>query len=172
MNPIYVREGDLFLVNSESCLAGAICLVEKIKSLDNSATYNHAGIILDSKGTTLEALWRIDHADLNAYKGRKILIVRHCGMNNDRFTKGIESVMKYHGKLYPVFRLFLHLVGLAKYIHWTYPVCSELVGRFLYGAGLFKSTGWGWNPDNLADFFIDNKAYDTVAQVDEFPGVG
>jgi hypothetical protein len=170
-DPIFVREGDLFVVDSASILSGAIKLVQCVKALDCEAIFNHAGIILNEKGETYESLYKIDHYNLDHYLGKKILIVRHCGMSRERYDQGMIEAMKCHGKLYPFWRLPLHLIGLAKFIHWRYPVCSELVTRFLYGAKLLKGTGWGWTPDNLSDFWTDNINYIVVARCDEFPGV-
>lgn len=159
---IELKEGDLAVVKTKSMIAGAINAGQRFLSKDGKAEYNHALLIVDENGGTYESLAKIDHYHISQYLGCPIWIVRHVAMDGEKFRKGYEAVQKYDGKLYPGWRLLLHFVGLAKFIHWSYPVCSELVGRFLYEAGLFHATGWGWSPDDLADLWRESKYYETV----------
>lgn len=158
---IRLAPGMEFVVNSGSALAKWINGFQRFKSLDCESAYNHAGIITSEKGRTFEALWKIQYGDLDAYKGCDILVVCHKMMSEKRFTMAWPEIGKLNGKLYPVPRLFLHAVGMAKFIHWKFPVCSELVGKFEFECGL-RNNWWGINPDNLADEWRISKYYDIV----------
>lgn len=153
--------GMVFAVNSGSKLAKAINCVQKIKAVDNESCYNHAGIIVGEKGRTFEALWKIRFAELDEYKGCQMIISCHKLMSQKRFDEAFPQVVKLNGSVYPVPRLFLHAVGLAKFIHWKYPVCSELVAKLEYEAGL-RRNWWGINPDNLADEWQKSKYYEVI----------
>ncbi len=157
-----LKPGDLCVVKTNSAVAGTINAAQRFLSRDGKAEYNHALLIVDGTGQTYESLLRIDHYNLAQYVGCPTWIVRHTGMTGPRFKAGYAGIQKYDGKLYPAWRLPLHFLRLARYIHWSYPVCSELVGLFLNRAGLFSSTGWGWSPDDLADLWIESKYYDTL----------
>jgi hypothetical protein len=159
---IELQPGDCFVVKTDSRIAGLINWGERLKSKDNAADYNHAGIIVSGDGTTFESLAHIAHYDIDGYKGYPLYIVRHLEMTPERFQAGYGGINKFDHCDYPWWRLFLHLAGLAKFIHWSYPVCSELVGRFLYEAGLFKSTGWGWNPDDFSDLWDESKNWKLI----------
>lgn len=158
---ISLTPGMEFAVNSGSALAKAINCVQKIKAVDNESCCNHAGIIVGAQGRTFEALWKIGYSDLGAYKGCEIIIVRHTMMSERKFTEAWPEISKLDGKIYPALRLPLHLFGLAKFIHWKYPVCSELVAKFEVECGLRKNW-WGINPDHLADEWRISKHYEVI----------
>jgi hypothetical protein len=162
LDKIELRPGDLCVVKTPSRIAGAINAGQRLLSRDRNAEYNHALLIVDKAGNTFESLTRIDHYKLTRYDGCKAMIVRHTEMEQGRFNEGYAHVLKYDGKMYPWWRLPMHFLRVAQYVHWSYPVCSELVGLFLNKAGLFNSTGWGWSPDDLADLWDESKYYDTV----------
>lgn len=157
-----LKPGDLCVVKTNSAIAGTINAAQRFLSRDGKAEYNHALLIMDKTGKTYESLLRIDHYNLAQYVGCPVWIGRHKHMTRDRFKAGYQDVLQYDGKLYPFWRLPMHFLHLAQYIHWTYPVCSELVGLFLNKAGLFTSTGWGWSPDDLADLWDESKYYETI----------
>ena len=156
-----IHKGMLFAVNSGSTLAACINGIQKVKSTDNESHYNHAGILVGDGGRTFEALWKIGYYDLKQYKGYQMIIVKHTKMTDDLFNAAFPEIGKLNGKVYPVPRLFLHMVGLAKFIHWKYPVCSELVAKFEFECGIRKNW-WGINPDNLADEWRISKYYDVI----------
>jgi hypothetical protein len=150
---IQLQPGDCFVVKTDSKLAGLVNWGQALWSHDNRAEFNHAGIVVKEDGTTFESLSRIGHYYLGRYAGSRILVVRYGEMIPERFWFGYGQVKRYDGKLYPFWRLPLHLVNVAKFIHWTHPVCSELVGRFLNAAGITPNTGWGTTPDDWADLW-------------------
>jgi hypothetical protein len=153
--------GMVFAVNSGSSLAHAINFFQKAKSVDNESTYNHAGIIVGTKGRTFEALWKIRYSGLDAYKGCPVIIACHKLMTEKRFEDAWPKIAKLNGNMYPFPRLPLHALGLAKYVHWKYPVCSELVAKFEFECEL-RRNWWGINPDNLADEWRISKHYEII----------
>ncbi len=158
-----LKPGDYFCVRTDSWIAGAILAVQRIKALDREARYNHAGIVVSADGTTFESLRRIGHYDINRYAGCDILVARHRDMTPNVFLKGYREVKKWDGTVYPAWRLVLHALGLAKFLHAIdIPVCSELVVEHCRHAGLCDYPGYGWNPDHLADKFRNYRCYDTV----------
>jgi len=157
-----LKPGDLCVVKTKSAIAGMVNAAQRFLSRDGKAEYNHALIIVDGAGQTYESLLRIDHYHLAQYVGCPVWIVRHVEMTGDRFLAGYRNILKYDRKIYPAWRLPMHFLRIAQYIHWSYPVCSELVGLLLNKAGLFSSTGWGWSPDDLADLWAESKYYETI----------
>lgn len=159
--PVELKQGMVFAVNSNSVFAKWINFFQKVKALDHEAVYNHAGIITSRQGRTFEALKKIGYGDIDNYAGCKIIIACHRNMTPDKYHAAWLEMEKLNGKIYPYPRLFLHLVGLAKFIHWKYPVCSELVAKFEFEAGLRKQW-WGYQPDNLADEWQISKYYEII----------
>ncbi len=82
-------------------------------------------------------------------------------MSREMFIQAWPEISKLNGKIYPYPRLFLHAIGLAKFILWKYPVCSELVAKFEFECGI-RMNLWGINPDNLADEWRISKYYDVI----------
>lgn len=150
-----------FAVCSDGKVAKAINAIQKLKSVDDESTYNHTGLIIDNHGGTFEALWKTERSDLYQYAGCRIIVVRHRQMTDAVFLEAWSEIAGLEGARYPVPRLFLHLLGLAKYVHWKYPVCSELVAKFEFKCG-FRRNWWGINPDNLADEWRISKYYDVI----------
>jgi hypothetical protein len=157
-----LQAGDCFVVRGNTNISYLIRVAGKFWSTDGECTYNHAGIILNEEGNTFESLNRIDHYKLDGYKGKQIMIVRHKGMNNERYTDGWNFIKRLDGVIYPYWRLALHLVHLARLFNRSgIPVCSELVGMFENGADL-REVFWGLTPDNLADEWRISKYYDII----------
>ena len=73
-------------------------------------------------------------------------------MTNRKSLKALKETNKHIGQWYPVYRLALHLVNVAHFLHWSnYLVCSEYVAKVLYKAGARHSHFFGTTPDVLAD---------------------
>jgi hypothetical protein len=159
---VVFKPGDCFVVNTGSKIASLINWGQKVWSFDHKANMNHAGIIVDSDGGTFESLERIDHYNLDQYIGMPMLIIRYREMTEEKFKIGYEAILKYDGCVYPFWRFFSHLMGFARFIHWSYPVCSELVGLFLNKANLEFNTGWGTSPDYWCDWWNVNKNVDII----------
>lgn len=163
-----LRPGDVFATSNPNGLGAAICLAEKLKSPDGEADYGHTGIIQTVEGKTLEAVWKIQEQNLfEAYKGDRVLIARFAGSENAwSLRKGFEAVNPLKNRIYPFHRLFLHAIGLARWVHWLKtPVCSELTAMFLISAGVPMSCGknyWGITPDNLVDEWRISKHFDII----------
>jgi hypothetical protein len=161
MKPI-LRAGDLFATNSPNLLGKCIRAVQWIWAWDREATYNHAGIIVSAAGLTLESLLTFRLSNLEAYRGRKILIVRHKEMTGERCAAGLAAVKGDVGHIYPVYRLALFLIPpLAKLKLFGGGVCSEQTAKFLKAAG-FCNVVYGVTPDNLADLWRESKSMDII----------
>jgi hypothetical protein len=148
-----LHAGDVFTTSNPMWLGRAICYMERFVDVDNAATYSHAGIITDYKGTTFEALWKNGKQDIfKAYAGKRVLIGRHAKMNLEAFQRGWDGVKHLEGRWYAGHRLLLHLVPpVAKMFNsGKFAVCSEIVAKFLKDAG-FIDYWAGVNPDYIAD---------------------
>lgn len=156
-----LKKGDLFASRSKGALSWAIRVVQWFWSTDNEATYNHAGVVVNEQGKTVEAHWRINYYKLKDQLGNKVLIVRHKDMTPVRTALGLAVVAKDLGCLYPIWRLPLHLLKLSKFFAFGPGVCSELTGKFMAGAG-FKNIVYGLTPDDLADRWRIDKDVDTI----------
>lgn len=155
--------GDLFAVKSRDALGTAINLLQKFwDTALNDSEYSHNGILTKPTGETLEAVATVREQNIfTAYAGEEVLIARHRSMTESRFLSGMAKVAGNVGQWYPVHRLLLHFLRLAKYVHWRSVICSELTAKFLVGAGLRRSW-YGVTPDNLTDQWKDSKHYDII----------
>ena len=70
---------------------------------------------------------------------------------------------EYEGHAYPGQRLILAMFNMARYLYadWSTPLCSELVAKFLAGAGL-RNDWWGVSPDDLTKEWQSSKLYNIV----------
>ena len=177
---IKLQPGDLFLTRNPQALGRGINAVQTWWSKDGKSTYSHAGIILDSKGTTFEALWTIKKQNLfEAYAGEKVCIARWEGMTDEIAKQALDELMKeQEGKIYPAWRLLFQVIPpIAKYTSWggRFLVCSEEDSKFLYIVhlqnGYTDLYGYKWprhshfcgtNPDMLADEWHRWKGYQIV----------
>lgn len=160
-----LQKGDLFATRNPMALGRAINLLQRIWAHDDDSKFSHAGIIRDSAGTTFESNWHIESQNLfKAYGGKRVLIVRHKGMNSETYKKGWEAVKHLEGKLYPVWRLVFHIIPVfAKYINiFKKPVCSELNAWFLWAAGLRHQQYMGTNVDTLVDEWKNWSSYEII----------
>ena len=164
---INLQQGDIFATQNPQSLGKIITLFEAARDESGKAEYSHAGIILDDKGTTFEAVWHIEKQNLlTDYKGSKVIIARWTGMNQLTFDKGWNSVRSEEGMTYPYYRLFLHMLGLARWIHLgSDTVCSELAEKFLINAGAIMIAGknwWGLTPQELVDEWRISKYFEVI----------
>lgn len=174
---IELQLGDLFLTHSptQKFIDKAIIWFSKLGSVDFDSYYTHAGIIIYPDGLTFESKWpKIKAYNIfSEHKGDEVLIARHKLMCDKTFRMGYNHIYRYNDNFYPVWRWAAYATRTEKLIHWTSPVCSELVAMFLHYSidtipgtlrpiVLFKKTGkfsvdfshwWGISPDNLADCF-------------------
>ena len=164
---IELRPGDFFCVENPAFLGRAILLIERFWAKDNEARFSHAGIVIDTAGGTIEALWRIRPGRIDQYAGKNIIVGRWKPMTPERFQKGLDSVQDDIGRFYPFWRLPLFLIpGAAKWISiGKFTVCSELVCKFLLGAGFREVGGWkGQEPDDVADMIERWRSVELVFQ--------
>jgi len=177
---IELKPGDLFVTKNPQMLGRGINAVQTWWSKDGKSEYSHAGIILNKRGTTFEALWTIKEQNLfDAYAGEKVCIARWAYMTPKIAKIALSKLMKQHkGHIYPGWRLLLQVIPpVAKYTSWggKFAVCSELVAKFLYlvhlQTGLTDSYNYRWprhshfcgcNPDMLADEWHRWKNYEII----------
>ncbi len=167
-----LHPGDEFATKNPMSLGVAINFVQKAGAADNESEYTHTGIVTVAWGMALEALWTVKSQNLwEAYRGEKVLVVRNLYMSPQVFAAGYAKVQRHIGQWYPVHRLLLHLLGVAKWIHWDRIVCSELTAKFEagcaeylgsdFGAGFMRNY-YGVNPDDLVDRWKISRYYETV----------
>lgn len=163
---IELKSGDIFASSLPGILGTLIKGAEKIQSHDSEASYSHTGVILNWEGTTFEALWKISRQNLwDAYQGTNVLIARYKDMNQAAFNRGFNSIKVQEGKIYPVTRLLLHALNLAKIHLPNRMVCSELTACFLIMAGAQTMGGrnpYGITPDELVDEWRISKYFDII----------
>jgi hypothetical protein len=164
--------GDEFATKNPMALGRIINFAQKARAVDNESEYSHTGIITGADGATIEALWTVKSQNLwEAYAGNKVLIVRNVNMTLPVCVAGIDKIRAHLGQWYPLPRLVLHALGLAKWIHWYRVVCSELTAKFETGcaeylgpdlASGFMRNHYGVTPDNLVDRWTISRYYQTV----------
>lgn len=163
---IHLMPGDVFCSVNPMWLGKAINAVQRFWDVDNRSHYGHAGLITDTAGATLEALWTVKRQNVwSAYNDTKggLLIGRCRDMTVDRCNKGMAAVEPFVGRRYPFHRLILHLLPpLSKYISTgRFLVCSEQVAFFLVAAGRLDFYK-GVNPDYIAGMIRRWDSWDIV----------
>jgi hypothetical protein len=169
MQKLFLNAGDIVLTRNPNWFGKIINFIEAMQSLDHRSRYGHSLIIVNGAGTTFEALApRIRYRNFwECYVGTDVCVGRWNTLDHDRFTKGFQAVAKHEGQPYPTWRLFLHLLGLAKVVHWKIPVCSELCVKFLNYAlrddNMYEFDHWfGWQPDDLYHAMRAWKHFDII----------
>ncbi|MGO9374035.1 MAG: hypothetical protein ACLQBD_18330 [Syntrophobacteraceae bacterium] len=151
---VELRAGDLFVVESDALFGRLIAWAERFKDVDADARYIHAGVILNPAGEVIESEWHVRINTIEEYTGSQIMIGRYAGMNPIGFQAGWDAIRVHIGDRYPVSRLALHLLGLARYIHsGSHFVCSELQAKFTGTACPELKpflNPFGWDPADLA----------------------
>jgi hypothetical protein len=159
-----LRPGDIVLTENPWFLGKAIIAVEKFYSLDQEANYGHAKFVLDVQGNTFEALWTTKKTHIDRCKGKNVLIGRHKEMTDEKFQQAWQQIQDYDGNWYPLHRLFMFIVPpLAKISLFDWAVCSELVAKMLYEAGLLDFWS-GIMPSDLEDMILYWKDFEIVYQ--------
>lgn len=164
-----LRHGDIVCTCGDNLLQNAIKGVEKAWSKDDEASFNHALILIDKKGTTFEALETVSRRNLyEAYSGCRVKIFRYAGMSEFIFKIGFNEIKKHEGNYYPVWRFFLHLIPpLSKRIGTgNNLVCSELVSKFLNKCGVPGFYPYlGKTPDDIHDICSNYKDWNTIYDI-------
>ena len=145
------KRGDIFLSSNPMMLGKMINAVSTMYSVDRNSEFSHSGLFINNT-EILEASYTVSFDNfITKYEGDLVLVGRHNKMTNKTFDLGIEKIKEHIGQWYPFHRLALHFFNLAQYIHWNKVVCSELIAKFLFGAGLRDYKYYGVTPDMLAD---------------------
>lgn len=161
---LQLQAGDMFLVHGHGLLPEGINNIQAWWSKDGKSSYAHSGVILDNKGTTLECRWYVESNNFHElYKGKDVLVVRYVDLKPEKFQEGYDRIIKHKGEFYPIMRLPLHALHLARHIHWYKVVCSELVAKFAFTIGARDCDQWfGTNVDDLEDEFKHWRVYDVI----------
>lgn len=166
MGKLTLQTGDVFASDSGAVLGTLINLIQRCRSSDNRSEYHHAGIVVNSGGKTLEALWTVKNGDLCAdYYGARILVARPLGVWPKDVAWAISCLEQEHlGQVYPFWRMGFHLLGtfFAKFGLVERLVCSELVGKYLYRIGLRHEQYRGTTPDMLVDEWRKWRDFDVI----------
>lgn len=164
MADISLKAGMVFATANPMLLGKAINGIQWLWSSDNESRYSHAGIIIDSNGTTFEALWTVKSQNIfEAYKGKKVIIAQPHATESKIRIELTKLISAHKGDWYPFWRLGLHIIPpLAKIGLLDKLVCSELTAKYLYMIGVRHSKYKGTNPDTLVDEWRNWKAYDIV----------
>jgi len=150
MMSVAVNPGDVVLTNLPGILGSAINKAQSFWSpLTVDASTSHAAYVIDSDGSTLEALWTVKRRNVYALSQQMPLIIaRHDCMNPATFEKSWASIKDYEGTRYPFYRLVYHLLPPVSKLADKWLVCSELVARALYEVELCPVYN-GMNPHEL-----------------------
>lgn len=162
---IPVLKGDVFGTENPTMLGGAINAIQKWNSRDNESKYSHSGVLINSQGDTIEALWTVKNQNLfTDYAGKNVIVARWMPMTENAWERCYLMLMGHFGDKYPLWRLPLHILPpLAKYLSFTgMPVCSELVAKYLACLGARGRWWTGTCPDTLADEWRRWKGYEII----------
>lgn len=166
MKPL-VQAGDVFGTENPMALGRAINAVQRFWSHDHESTYSHTGTILDSKGTTFEALWTCKRQNLfEAYAGKQVIIARFVGNPKCEMGFALDTVVKnFDGCRYPIWRVPMHLFPpLARINLFHKPVCSEMTAFYEWILGARHEHWSGANPDVLTDEWRNWDAWAVVGE--------
>lgn len=158
---------DFFASRNPQGMGPLIREFQKLNSPDRNADYGHTGMILDSNGTTAEAVRTICKQNLyEAYKGQKVIIVRWNKQTPEAIQKGLDYALPLIGRTYPWYRIIWHAIGIARWLHiLKTPVCSEYTAATAYHMDAIMTFGkhyWGITPDALVDEWRISKHFDII----------
>ena len=157
---ILIRRGDIFLSRNPMTLGKIINWFQSIQSVDKSSKYSHAGVVLNSFGAILEAVWSVKVTNLwDEYGEDCVLIARPINLSDEDINRGINIARKNIGKWYPFHRFIMMLIPtLARRVGGSVGVCSEETVRYLQAAGM--DIDWkGKTPDNIHDMVKDSREW-------------
>jgi len=164
MYPFILNPGDSFLVLSPGLVSRIINAIQRFWARDGQSRYTHGGIITDCDGSTFETTRRagVNCGSLSDYAGKPMLIARHDSIDLNVFLAAFDNIQRHKGDEFPLYRLFFHLFPpLSRIRGFRGAVCSELVAKFFYFAGIFDY--WiGVTPDDLSDNFHHWKGFKIV----------
>lgn len=157
--------GDVFCTAATGWLGRAICWTQSAWEVDGRAEFSHAGFMAARPGVTVEALARgLCYGDLGRYFGLRVLVGRHRRMDLGAFIRARETWAKDIGRIYPYWRLALHMVPFLPRLVFSgaWYVCSERTAQMLSVAVGFPAVK-GVTPGYLADAIERWDDFDVVA---------
>jgi hypothetical protein len=162
-----LKQGDVILFSGRNFSARLTNWFQALLAADGHSEYNHAAVVMSAEGLLFESVrwWPRVISLTKHYRRSRVMIVRWKGMTRERFQRGMAEVAYLQDRLYPIWRQLLHACRLARRIFCVDAVCSELVAKFLYGAGARHKRWAGTNVDDLHDEFLNQPAqYEIVFQ--------
>jgi hypothetical protein len=155
-----LRPGDIMLFSGRRFSARLINWFQALLAEDGHSEYNHAAVVISEEGLIFESLrwWPRVISLRKHYRRSQVLIIRWKGMTLERFQRGMAEVTYLKDRCYPIWRQLLHALRLASILRGVDAVCSELVAKFLYGAGARHKRWAGTNVDDLHHEFLRQPA--------------
>lgn len=147
---IQIQKGDVILFTAYHWWGHLIAFFQSLYNKDHAAHHDHAALGIGDN-QIFHTTFTFTQKTTRKFSSQAV-ILRPLGMTENKFTAGWKLVADQEGRFYPYWRLFLHMIRLAKYIYWRSMGCSELVAAFLHGAGYWPDTHWGVDPDDLWDY--------------------
>lgn len=161
--PIDAKTGDVFLVYSPGFIAKTINAIQAFWAKDLKSKFSHAGLIWDDFGGTLESSWTVEVSSLwPARANNRILVVRPDAPDYLKEEALLSIYNSHHGDRYPIMRLPIYALGMARHIHWKFMVCSELVAKYLFYLNLRDYHWFGTNVDDLEEELRHWRGYSIV----------
>lgn len=172
--PLPFEPGYIFFVRGNGILDRIIIFVTAfwgwIRGRGWDAKWSHTGVVCDGGRSVFETTaWKTQVRDIREnYAGSYIAVlnVRRCSLEaakarwNARVLYGFDATYsEQYGRIYPYWRLLLHLFGCPGLFHGRSKECSVLSASFLTYSGyrLFDSV-WTYDPDKLWDELIEDGA--------------
>lgn len=163
------RPGDIVCTRGDNIFSKSIRGVEEVWAKDGEADFNHVLVIIDSDGTTFEALEKIRRQNIyDAYKGCRIKVFRNETMTDAVFKIGFNAIKRHEGNIYPAWRLLLAIIPPLSRVIGTGEnlVCSELVSKFLYKCGIDNFYPYlGKTPDDVHDMCENYKGWNCIFDI-------
>ena len=155
--------GDVLLLCGKQRESRIIRWFQSLWAKDGKVNYDHAAVAV-SKDMLFEATTpTIGLYDIGPehYLGSTVKVFRCKGMTFAKASEGRRHILTLSGMKYPVHRLFLFALRLARFIHWKRMVCSEVAAKFLTDAG-FCDHWWGVDVDQLHDYMESDSRFVVV----------
>lgn len=154
------KPGDIFFVGGGGWLNDTINFFQARFSQDGVTRYSHTGVVTTPQGDTFETTsWRTGYQNMaDTYAGSDIAILRWSSMTDEKASAGYRAVMDQKGRIYPYWRLLMHIVRLHGVVHFRSMECSVLVAHFLKRTGfsLKESNLWLYDVEKLHDELLSN----------------
>jgi len=162
LEPKKFNPGDFILVSTNGVLAKLIRFGQFIRyhgKMKPFSTWNHAAMIIDGKGTIIEAVGRgVKYAHINEYKDVEYYLV-NTKLNDQSRTQSIAACESFVKDKYGWFTIISIAIELITGIKLQFSlnnsmICSAVVGQSLWAGGvIFDRNPYQMMPADLAAAF-------------------